>query len=157
MSGHHAGFSLIELLVVIAIIGILTALVLGGALVARARAHDVRVKTSIRQLRVMAESYRNDHGDAYTGWAACALDPTPATCGENELALDVSALTAEIDAATQQTDATTAADSATQFCVAAPLSGLTGSFVCADASGDVSQGAAALSPCREQSVCRFEP
>ena len=56
------GFTLIELLVVIAIIGLLAALVVGGAGYAREASVRNRVKTELKQLETALEAYHKKFG-----------------------------------------------------------------------------------------------
>ncbi|MFN0068221.1 MAG: CopG family antitoxin [Limisphaerales bacterium] len=55
-----AAFTLIELLVVIAIIGVLAAMVVGLAAVAKGKRIEGRAKVELRQLETAIESYRSD-------------------------------------------------------------------------------------------------
>ena len=59
MKKYTRGFTLIELLVVIAIIGILASIVLVSLNSARNKGKDVRIITSVQQLRTHAESSYN--------------------------------------------------------------------------------------------------
>jgi prepilin-type N-terminal cleavage/methylation domain-containing protein len=61
-SSHRRGFTLIELLVVIAIIGVLAALVVGGASHVRETSVRSRVKTELKQLETAIEAYHKKFG-----------------------------------------------------------------------------------------------
>ena len=58
----RAAFSLIELLVVIAIMGIVAGLLVGLAPTAMKRARESRIRTELRALESMIESYKAKHG-----------------------------------------------------------------------------------------------
>ena len=59
---HSAAITLIELLVVIAIIGILAALLVGGAGIAQAKSRRARVEAEREQLISLIETYKKAKG-----------------------------------------------------------------------------------------------
>lgn len=139
MNKNSKGFTLIELLVVIAIIGILAALVLVALGNAREKANDARIKSSIGQLRVIAEILYDTHGAAYqnagntAGVEVCVEGPTATTCGADNSA-SVATLIADINSANGAVGgAPTSESTASDFCIEAQLNDTT--FVCVDNTG----------------------
>ncbi|MCC6290806.1 prepilin-type N-terminal cleavage/methylation domain-containing protein [Candidatus Nomurabacteria bacterium] len=61
MSGK-AGFTLIEILIVIAIIGLLSGIVVVFLSGARGRGYDVAIKSSLKEIRNLAEIYYSENG-----------------------------------------------------------------------------------------------
>lgn len=66
---ESSGFTLIELLVVIAIIAILTVIVLVSVSTVRGKSLDARIKTSVSQMRWLAESVYDEQGASYLNWS----------------------------------------------------------------------------------------
>jgi prepilin-type N-terminal cleavage/methylation domain-containing protein len=136
MNKQSKGFTLIELLVVIAIIGILAALVLVALGNARSKANDARIKSSMGQIRIMAETYYDDNSASYTGFDTCVGTPTLANCGDQITADSILTLKSDINSANGVAGSLVADASSSEFCVSAPLKTNTGNFVCVDASGE---------------------
>ena len=131
---YNNGFTLIELLVVIAIIGILAALVLVALGNARDKAHDVRVRSGIGQLRTLAEVYYNSNGASYLGLDTCYDTPNSTNC-VGDIEGSVAAVKADvIDAADTGTFRT--GSIADEFCISNSLWSNTNEYFCADASGE---------------------
>ena len=123
------GFTLIELLVVIAIIGILAAVVLGSLNDARDNANDASAKTSINNIRNVAEIFYSENDFTYTD-----------VC-------DAGSVTDLTTAADTQTGNTSDCDDADEeYAVEVELR--SGNFFCVDSDGysgelDASKGATA--------------
>mgnify|MGYP001560733375 CR=1 FL=1 len=144
---HNAakGFTLIELLVVIAIIGILASLVLVALGNSRDKAKDVRLKSSLSQLHVLAEIIVADNVPAsFAGVQTCftSIDPGgDAACkgvGESfkvlkdDIVLNKGGLT------------TWGSDAPTKYCMKIRLASDTTKFACTDHTGVTKIGAGSL-------------
>lgn len=152
----NRGFGLIELLLVLAIIGILVGLVLASTDKSRRKSQDVRIKSDIRQLRVLAETYFNISSNGYSGFETCVEAPTPADCLEQRISDDILTLRADVEDAYGQADIIDAASSTAGFCVTAPLRTEASSYICADGAGEVHEGVSSTSPCDLQTTCTFD-
>lgn len=152
---RNRGFGLIELVIVIAILGILTGLVLAGVSISRDRSLDVRVKSGIRQLRIVADEYALENGESFDGFAGCVGTPNLANCGSQSTADSIAILIADIEAANASSNSVSASSSAAEFCVAAPLKSASGNFVCADSNGETFENASSLSPCTGSTTCLY--
>jgi len=152
---RNRGFGLVELLIVIAIIGILIGLVLAGVTISRDRSYDVRVKSGIRQLRIIAEKYSSENGDSFDGFAGCIGTPTATNCITQASADSVQALRLDIETANTASGSVSASSSETDFCVTAPLKSSSTSYVCADAGGETYEGASSTAPCASGTSCTF--
>lgn len=155
MPTPNRGFSLIELLIVIAIIGILASIVLAGTANSRNKAADTQIRSSIHQLRILAESYYDSSGYQYTGLDTCVSTPTAATCFEQQLADRIIILKTEIENTLGQTGVVSTTANQANFCLAAPLKAGSSSYICVSSVGSVSEGASASSPCATVPVCVF--
>ena len=76
--GSRSAFSLIEMLVVIAIIGLLAALVVGGASHFRETSVRARVQTELNQVVSAIESYHKKYGFYPQSNGASSPDPVKA-------------------------------------------------------------------------------
>ena len=116
MRKYTRGFTLIELLVVIAIIGILSSVVLVSLNSARSKGKDVRITSTVSQLRTTLESVGN--GSNYVGAfgsATIAAGGTIANGLECMTGMTFSAATPAGTASTGCTGQTTAALSGTML------------------------------------------
>jgi prepilin-type N-terminal cleavage/methylation domain-containing protein len=136
----NKGFTLIELLVVIAIIGILAALVLVALGNARDKANDARIKSSIGQLRTIAELVYDSNGATYTKTGggdvgACISGAVSGTADATACASNNEEVDALVDdiADAYSSSAVAAGSDADEFCVEAVLHD--GSYLCVDETG----------------------
>ncbi len=140
MNKTNKGFTLIELLVVIAIIGILASLVLVALGNARDKANDARVKSSISQLRTLAEVIYDSNSSQYEvaadadGVEKCFEGPSSTTCGDANTSTSVTALRTDVTAAQGGTLALDAEGDADEYCVEALLQN-PALYYCADSTG----------------------
>lgn len=126
------GFTLIELLVVVAIIGILVALIVFGIVTARQKAADTKIRSDVKQLRLLAEQTYDSNGASYLGWAS-----HPAVVG-NVVILqnDIDSVHGDAPGAPFQSVLIDTRDR--EFCISAELvaGGVGGDYLCVDASGE---------------------
>lgn len=128
------GFSLIEILVVVAIIGLLASVVVAGVSFARSRAKDARVKSSVRQMRVLAESNAVETG-------IYDLVPTPDASEGFILAGDISSQGGELVQTVSALGET--------YCAASVLISDNSKNFCIDTTGKVTEGLCADGLCSE--------
>jgi prepilin-type N-terminal cleavage/methylation domain-containing protein len=140
-SKRSTGFTLIELLVVIAIIGILAALVLVSLGNAREKAHSAQVRSSISQIRTLAEIYYSSNFFSYMGLDTCLSTPNSTNCVggiEDEVISLRAALTeAHLGGAAHVLETRSDDD---DFCVSSALPPDSTVHVCIDASGVMVEG-----------------
>lgn len=135
--GSLTGFSLIEVLIVVAIIGILTGLILVGTSRSRLKGQDNAIRSSVGQLRLMAEQVYDTQGASYLNWH---LNPSVQT--------QVAQLLADIDEKYGNTTADTYPTSypgsyetvirgsqRKDYCISAPLRSQPGKYYCIDTTG----------------------
>lgn len=126
---EEAGFTLIELLIVIAIIAILVSLILVAVFAGRDKARDNSIRTSVGQIRWLAEYAYDNNAASYVRWKD---DP--------EIQADLTTLLDEIDSKYGDTDPAQYVSKLrdTQrkdYCVSAPLVAEAGKYYCIDATG----------------------
>ena len=146
---------MIELLIVIAIIGILASLVLATVGTSRSKADDARLKSSIRQLRVLTEQFYDGNSYVYTGLDTCIDTPTEANCGAQTIADEIIILKNEIEDAADQTGIVAVAADAQEFCIAAPLKVGNSSYICVNSVGSIVDGSSTSTPCDTTPECTF--
>lgn len=126
LSGRTEGLTIIEVLVVVAIIGILSVLVLSGVGISRKKASDGRIRSDIRQIRVLAETSYNEQGASYVDWSQHA-----------SIQSELTVLKADVDEQTGVPDSTIIRESQEkEFCISAPLKAADGHF-CTDVTGTI--------------------
>lgn len=141
MNKTQRGFTLIELLVVIAIIGILAALVLVALGNARDKANDARTKSSLSQLRILAEVHYDSNASSYSSpksFETCYGAPSVANCAGGVDA-DVQALKTDL-VASIGTGSVVVEAVPGSACISAPLR--TAAFFCMDSGGLSNENAA---------------
>ncbi|OGY36130.1 MAG: hypothetical protein A3E36_00920 [Candidatus Andersenbacteria bacterium RIFCSPHIGHO2_12_FULL_45_11b] len=134
MNKKNKGFTLIELLVVIAIIGILAALVLVALGNARDKAQDARIKSTLGQLRTLAEIVYDNSGSSYGTVGDCFMtaDPDATTAACAGTGVSVNSLQDDLTAAGGTLVATD--DGGAAYCISSVLKSTTSHF-CADSTG----------------------
>ena len=137
-ANDRKGFTIIELLLVLAVIGILSTLMLAVISSSRGKARDNRVRSDIRQIRVLTETVYNAQGGTYVDWTQHA-----------SIASELAALTADVDAQTKVSDSTTMRESQEkEFCISAPLEAADGHF-CTDVTGTIRRSG---TPCPDLAI-----
>ncbi len=145
MNKNNKGFTLIELLVVIAIIGILAALVLVALGNARDKAQDARIKSTIGQLRTLAEIVYDNKNSSYVTVDNCFTSPLAADCGGASVTTSVTSLRTDVAAA--GSTLTSVGATATTYCVSATLKSDPTQSFCVDATGVTKASVCAAGAC----------
>lgn len=146
-NSKNLGFTLIELLIVIAIIGILSGLILAGISLSRDRSEDVRIKSGIRQLRVLAEDYFDGNSYSYVDYDDCVETPDATTCHSQDISDKIVTLITDIEDGNNLPGSVDAAAATQEFCLTAPLKSDPTTYVCTDISGQLFEDTSASSPC----------
>lgn len=123
------GLSFIEILLVIGIFGILTTLILASVTSSRHKAIDNRIRSSVGQIRILAEVAYDSNGGTYVDWSQ-----------ESSIEPELTRLLEEIDkdfgdAAGLPYLTLTRQTQAANYCVSAPLRAISNGFYCVDATG----------------------
>ncbi|MBI3256089.1 MAG: type II secretion system protein [Candidatus Andersenbacteria bacterium] len=121
------GFTLIELLLVIAILAILFILVFVAVRSMTKRSQDVKIRSDVRQLRLLAEEVFDNAGASYENW-----DVNPLITSQ------VDTLRQDIESAhsTVGTHSVLIANRETEYCISAELVAKNdGTHWCVDATG----------------------
>jgi prepilin-type N-terminal cleavage/methylation domain-containing protein len=135
------GFTLIELLVVIAIIGILSGLIIVSMGGAQNSAKDARIKTSMDQMRTVAELYKMTTG-AGTSYGTAVAAGTCASAGF-ATSTDGAMLCTDINAQGGAAAALNIGPGGTTYCFSKALN--SGSlYQCIDSTGAVKTSATAI-------------
>lgn len=127
MRRHQEGFTLIELLLVIAILAILFAIVFVAVRSVSKRSQDVKIRSDIRQLRLLAEEVFDHSGASYKDWNTNPL-----------ITSQVTTLLQDIETAhgTTGTHSVVIANRENAYCISAELVAKNESnYWCVDASG----------------------
>ncbi len=152
MKRLNKGFTLIELLVVIAIIGILSAVVLASLGTARSKGADAATQAQLDGARAQGEIYAGANNNSYGGVCAAtaanngfaAITAGAAASSGGTVQVSSANPPALAGAAAKVTCHDTAAAATSAWVLEAPLKSVSGSFWCADSSGQSKQEAAAM-------------
>lgn len=149
------GLTLIEILIVLAVMAILVILILVGIRGAQIKARDNRIRSDVRQLRLLAEQVYDENGASYRNWRTRPHGlETQIEVLLNDIQLNYG-LEAEDYARYPNNFETVIRDSQRkEFCISAPMRGDEDTYFCADATGvfkTVSE------PCEEQSGPNPDP
>lgn len=126
---RQAGLTFLEILLVIAILGILVALVLAGVTSSRRKAIDNRTRSSIGQIRILAEIAFDSNGGTYENWSQ-------ESSIQNELATLLEKIDEDAGDMTGAPYVTHIRETQSQnYCVSAPLQADSGSTYCIDKTG----------------------
>lgn len=130
IKGKQDGLTLLEILLVIGILAILFVLVFVSVRSATKRSHDIRIRSDVRQMRLLAEEVFDHAGASYMDWTNNPL-----------VVSQVATLRADIakphgDEANPTLYSVIISNRETEYCVSAKLvAGNEGPFTCVDASG----------------------
>lgn len=129
MQHPSRGLTFVEILLVVAVLGILITLVLATVSSSRAKAIDNRIRSSVSQMRILAEIAFDSSGGSYVDWSQ---DP--------DIQTELTRLLEKIDedygdAAGAPYVTTVRETQSRDYCVSAPLTSGSGSFYCIDATG----------------------
>lgn len=129
MKHTQRGLTFIEILIVVAILGILIALVLATVTSSRKKAIDNRIRSSIGQIRILAEVAFDSNGGSYVDWGQEPSIQTELTRLVEKIDEDIG------DPAGVPYVTAIRETQAKNYCVSAPLKGDSNNFYCIDATG----------------------